>query len=253
MKELEAELPYYLTLKYGKTFYKVNKSNAKDLYFDSHCNFDLIHHFLPFYSQYTFDEILNWNNEYFSYIDKQLNDFYIEDISLDNLLDYSFLLISISKVYTNDKNNYIIYLNNLKKYITKYGYFLFYGLIDIFDGIQYGLPYMFNIVYNNISDFDFYKNNKRVITIKKMIPDLDKCGLVPLFLRFGYDDLLNEILFIFKNSLRIEKIFGSINIMNQLGLRFSLIDDPKHLNEQRTFRYNLINNYLKDHNSKILL
>ena len=73
-----------------------------------------------FFLQFSDDELISWNNEYFKYMDNKLNAMYEEEVSFENLRNYSSFLVRMSEVYTTIKENYILYLENIKKYISKY-------------------------------------------------------------------------------------------------------------------------------------
>ena len=92
MSKLEECIPPKTHERLGKEF-KVTKDTAKILYFELGCSLGYIGKDLAdFFLQFSDDELISWNNEYFKYTDNKLNIMYEEKVSLENLDDYSFFL-----------------------------------------------------------------------------------------------------------------------------------------------------------------
>lgn len=251
MGKLEELIPIKIRGKLGPDF-KLTRDTAKKLYFELDCELWIVNGSLrDFFKQFTDDELISWNNEYYTYMNSKLNSFYNQDISLNNLVDYSFAIQSISQVYTDDKDNYAIYLNSIKKYITKYGYIMFYGIEGTeYDNIkQYALPWLYKIFMFDINERFFKTENNNRVTFHKMYPTLDKYGLVPLFIHLRYDDLLEECLDLLRESFDVNNVLNSRTqeLMKKLGIRIINSDLIDVLKLGKEFYKAEINTYLEGH------
>ena len=249
MGKLEEGIPPIPRERLGKEF-KVTKDTAKVLYFELCCDLNFIDGDLEkFFLQFSDDELISWNNEYFKYMDNKLNAMYEEEVSFENLDYYSFLLYVMSYVYTTSKENYILYLENIKKFISKYGYIMFYGIEGTkYDNLsQYALTDLFKIFMFEINERFLYTHTNR-ITLKKEYPSIGAYGLIPVFIELGYNDLLKECFDIINQSFDIKNVLKSKELMDYMNIRFinsNIADAIPRIKERRLM---MVNSYLESHN-----
>lgn len=257
MGRLEELIPNKIRKKLGPNF-KLTKDTAKKLYFELDCELCIVSDdLIDFFKQFSDDELISWNNEYYKYMDNKLNSFYNQDVSLDNLIEYSFAIYIISQVYTDNKENYVMYLSNIKKYITKYGYIMFYSIEGTeFDNLkQYALPWLYKIFMFDVNGRFFKMENRCLITLHKMYPTLDKYGLVPIFIHLGYDDLLKECLDLLRESLDVNNVLNSRiqDLLKKLRIKIINYDLIDVLKSGKEYYKVEINSYLKEQNKKIMI
>ncbi|MCR5787228.1 MAG: hypothetical protein K6G28_05965 [Acholeplasmatales bacterium] len=251
MGKLEECIPPKTRERLGKEF-KVTKDTAKVLYFELCCDLNFIDGDLEkFFLQFSDDELISWNNEYFKYMDNKLNAMYEEEVSFENLDYYSFLLYVMSYVYTTSKENYILYLENIKKFISKYGYIMFYGIEGTkYDNlIQYALTDLFKIFMFEINERFLYTHTNR-ITLKKEYPSIGAYGLIPIFIELGYNDLLKECFEIINQSFDIKNVMKTKELMDYMNIRFINSNIANAIPIIKERRLNRINSYLKSHKIK---
>lgn len=106
MGRLEECIPPKTHERLGKDF-KVTKDTAKILYFELGCDLNFLNCDLEmFFLQFSDNELISWNDEYFKYMNNKLNTMYLQEVSFDNLNDYSYFLYRMSRVYTTSKTYY---------------------------------------------------------------------------------------------------------------------------------------------------
>ena len=253
MSKIEELIPIKIREKIDDNF-KLTIDTAKMLYFELNCNLSFVNDELKrFFLKFSNDELLSWNNEYYKFMDIKLNYLYNQDISIDNLIEYSSILEFMSYIYTDSKNNYILYISYLKKYIKKYGYIMFYGIegTNYDDLKQYALPWLFKVFMFDIDQRFLLLDNQNRITLHKMFPTLDKYGLIPLFIHLGYKDLLQECLYLINESLNIDNILNDQIIMEKLNIKFLNSNLISMLEVAKKERIEMIESYLKAHKCEI--
>ena len=90
MGRLEEGIPPIPRERLGKEF-KVTKDTAKVLYFELGCDLNFIDGDLEkYFLQFSDNELISWNDEYFKYMNNKLNIMYEAEVSFYNLKDYSY-------------------------------------------------------------------------------------------------------------------------------------------------------------------
>lgn len=249
MGRLEECIPPKTHERLGKDF-KVTKDTAKILYFELGCDLNFLDCDLEIYFlQFSDNELISWNDEYFKYMNNKLNIMYEAEVSFYNLKDYSFFLYRMSQVYTTSKDNYILYLKYIKKYISKYGYIMFYGIEGTeYDNLtQYALTDLFDIFMFEINERFLYQNMHR-ITLKKEYPSIGAYGLIPVFIELGYIDLLKECFDIINQSFDIKNVIKSKELMDYMNIRFINSNIADAIPSIKRRRLMMVNSYLESHN-----
>ena len=155
----------------------------------------------------------------------------------------------MSQVYTTSKDNYILYLEYIKKYISKYGYIMFYGIVGTeYDNLtQYALTDLFDIFMFEINERFLYQNMHR-ITLKKEYPSIGAYGLIPVFIELGYIDLLKECFDIINQSFDIKNVIKSNELMDYMNIRFINSNIADAIPSIKRRRLMMVNSYLESHN-----
>ncbi len=190
--------------KYGDNF-KLTKENAKEVYI-------LINGLLNEYSEkeydfyinnYTNEDFFKWNDEAVNYHLDIVEDTIESKDDIHSIYDCCCELYECSMVFAQKKETYLRFIEVLKRFYLKYGYFMNY--LFNYDSLfpeEYGSNGFshfrgLQLHYNSKRLQTFYRPNikpksSEISTLGHTYPDIERYGLIPNLIHLGYYDIIKK-------------------------------------------------------------
>lgn len=182
-------LPLYIKKKYGND---LTISNAKDIYFDLHCQ---LYGFvgeseLKFYEDnFSFEIYEEWHNEYINKQIDYLQELFNEKPSLNTIRKHCTIFYKISNIFVKNKDIYFWMIHYLEKLFETYGYFMNYPFVDeIPNDNSFALYRSFLIMGMDYREECIAKRN--VSSVIFHYPKENYKGIIPTLYYLEYFDIL---------------------------------------------------------------